>query len=284
MRRLSTEFVIEMSFPRPAAALMQPTFLPWQGYFALIASVDHFVFLDDFQFVRRSFMHRNRLFLAPDNPSWVSLPVEHGGRGAVNAVRPILDQGFRHKFLVSLRHVYGHARHFDVIFPAVEEWIQKDWRTLADLNIAFIEMVAHRLGLAPTFARSSTLGSEGKRSSRLLSLLDRLGARTYLSARGSYEYMVEDGVFTGADPEVRFQAFEPQSYPQRHAEAFVPYLSVLDALLQVGPDATKALVSAGQKKFVAWADMPTHISQAAHQDAGRLAAAAGEGMTDDQSY
>ncbi len=58
---------------------MQPTFLPWQGYFALIGMSDIFVFLDDAQFVRQSFHHRNRLFAARARVDWISLPVAHAG-------------------------------------------------------------------------------------------------------------------------------------------------------------------------------------------------------------
>jgi hypothetical protein len=264
-----------MSIVRPAAALMQPTFLPWQGYFALIASADHFVFLDDFQFVRRSFMHRNRLFLAAGNASWVSLPVEHGGRAALNEVRPILDDGFRTKFLASLKHAYAKAPFLAELLPGVRGWIEQDWQTLADLNIAFIERVAGWLDLRSTFHRSSRLGSEGKRSSRLASLLDRIGARTYLSARGSYAYMVEDAVFPLPGVETRFQTFHPQPYPQKQSPSFVPYLSVLDALLQVGPTRTRELITTGQHAFTPWVEMPPV--------AGALAPTPEE-MIDDQSH
>ena len=44
-------------------AMMQPTFLPWLGYFELIMKADKFIFLDDFQFVYRSFHRRNRILL-----------------------------------------------------------------------------------------------------------------------------------------------------------------------------------------------------------------------------
>ena len=42
-------------------ALMQPYFFPYIGYFSMIHSVDHFMFFDDVQYVKRSWMSRNRL-------------------------------------------------------------------------------------------------------------------------------------------------------------------------------------------------------------------------------
>ena len=40
-------------------SIMQPTYLPWAGYFGLMMLSDYFVFLDDVQFERRSWQQRN---------------------------------------------------------------------------------------------------------------------------------------------------------------------------------------------------------------------------------
>ena len=61
----------------PRVALMQPAFLPWQGYFGLVAAADVFVLLDDFQFQRHSFHQRNRIRAADGAETWISLPVAH---------------------------------------------------------------------------------------------------------------------------------------------------------------------------------------------------------------
>ena len=55
-------------------AIMQPTFIPWAGYFGLIKLVDQFVFLDDVQFDRRSWQQRNKIF-ENDKASFVTVPI-----------------------------------------------------------------------------------------------------------------------------------------------------------------------------------------------------------------
>jgi hypothetical protein len=234
---------------------MQPTFLPWQGYFALVAEANLFVFLDDFQFVRRSYHQRNRLFLGGGRTGWVTMPVAHAGsddRPSIRAMRPDPEGTFRQKFLGTLEHAYRQAPHFETIFPEVAEWIGRDWSDLASMNIAFIEIVARRLGLDPGFRRASELGAEGRRSSRIADLLARTEAGTYLCAWNSFDYMKEDGVFPLPDVETRFQRFVPRPYPQAPSKEFVPHLSVLDALMWVGPGETRRLVAEGQEAFVAW--------------------------------
>ena len=58
-----------------SVAIMQPTFLPWAGYFDLIDQVDHFVYLDTVEFSKQSWQQRNRIKSAT-GPYWISLPVK----------------------------------------------------------------------------------------------------------------------------------------------------------------------------------------------------------------
>ncbi len=240
-----------------AVALMQPTFLPWAGYFALADAADVFVFLDDFQFQRRSWHHRNRMFSSPGEATWVTVPVTSGskdGRPAIDEVTPIVDADFRKTFRGLLQHGYGRSEHLEALLPALDGWIERDWANLADFNIAFIELAFELLGIRTETRRSSEVGSEGRRSARLADLLGRLEATRYLSAAGSREYMVEDGVFPLAGVETSFQDYEPVAYPQQGASEFVSSLSVLDLLLQVGPERAGAVIREGSRPFRPWED------------------------------
>ena len=55
---------------------MQPYFYPYYGYFNLINEVDKFVFLDDVQFNRRGWVHRNKLYNYDKKLSWLTLPLK----------------------------------------------------------------------------------------------------------------------------------------------------------------------------------------------------------------
>ena len=56
-------------------AVMQPTFLPWMGYFALMHQVQDFVFLDNVQFSKRSWQCRNRI-KGDNGPLMISMPID----------------------------------------------------------------------------------------------------------------------------------------------------------------------------------------------------------------
>lgn len=241
-----------------SVALMQPAFLPWQGFFALAASVDVLVFLDDFQYSRQSWQQRNRLFTGRDTVGWITVPVErHAGRDGfpgLHEARPRLD-ALRGKFLATLRQSYARAPHLDEWLPVVEAWLMAEHASLAELNMAFARQVMTRLGIAPRIELSSRLGHEGRRSAAVDALLRRVGATRYHAARGSFGYMRQDGLFPRAGLQVVFQDFVPAPHAQLHAQEFVPYLSVLDALLNVGARGTAALLQAGARPFTNWDEL-----------------------------
>ena len=243
----------------PRVALMQPTFLPWQGFFGLVAAADVFVVLDDFQFQRHSFHQRNRIRLADGTESWISVPVGHARAGefpTLAEATPVVDAKWRRRLKATLDQSYGRAAHHEALRGPIDEWIDAPFASVADMNIAFIQLVASILRFEPSWRRSSDIGSTGQRSERVLDLLRRAGARTYLCARGSHEYMAVDGLFPVDDIEVVFQDFQPQPYAQRRADAFMSHLSVLDALFEVGVDETRQLVLGGQRAWTPWRAMP----------------------------
>ena len=90
-------------------AMMQPTFLPWTGFFQLIDAADLFIVLDDFQFQRHSYHQRNRLFVGP-TVQWVTVPVRHPPGGEfplLNEVEPVLSERFQLKLNRTLTQTYG---------------------------------------------------------------------------------------------------------------------------------------------------------------------------------
>jgi hypothetical protein len=236
-------------------AMMQPTFLPWAGYFALMDAADCFVLLDDFQFQRKSFHQRNRLFVGGQQVGWVTVPVEHmhGSEFPLLCeLRPVLTPRFRGKLRGLLEHNYGFGEHFNEVVAVIDTVIERDWNSLAGLNIALIEALAGLLGISTMLVRSSPFQTAGARSERIADLLREVDATTFLAAAGAEEFLREDRVFPLADVETVFQNYTPHPYPQRHSDAFAPYLSVLDMLFQLGPARSREVVRAGAGDFVPW--------------------------------
>ena len=239
-------------------AMMQPTFLPWLGYFELILKSDIFVFLDDFQFVYQSYHQRNRVFINRDQVGWITVPVDKKSSfGKPLNETKIQEGGWRKKMWRVIEANYAKTPYFtdyaDRIYPLIIEAQEN----LAKQNMSLIQLVCSFLGKSlDCFVPSSSLEIEGKRSDLVKNLLHAVKADTYLSAQGSFGYMFCDGVFPVNGIEVLFQDAHLKPYPQYGStQGFVPYLSVLDALFNVGAEKTRELILQSTEHWLTWEEM-----------------------------
>jgi hypothetical protein len=238
-------------------AMMQPSFLPWQGFFELVWRSETFILLDDFQFSNQSYHQRNRLFVAPGAVDWWTVPVHKAQASKMPLTRVRIDDSgpWRKKMLRRLQANYARTPFFDVVYPEIEAWLAAPAESLAELNIGFIELVLRLFGWQRQLHRSSAFPSDAVRSQRVVALLREFDATVYLAARGSFGYMQEDGVFPVPGLDVQFQDFAAQPYRQAGNPARFEVLSVLDALLNIGPHETAALVAAGTPQWRGWQEM-----------------------------
>jgi len=217
-------------------AIMQPTYLPYLGYFHLIAASDVFVFLDDVQFARRSWQQRNRI-MGPNGEVMLTVPVQKAPQDTLFREVEICDaEPWRERHLESIRHAYGKRPFFAEGMAFMESYLYAN-AYLSDMNCALIEAAAIGLGFSTKFRRSTLLDVPGKRSDHLRAIIEAVGATEYLSPMGSQAYMTEDGW----DFPVRYQGFVPIPYPQGR-EPFTPYMAFIDAVMNVGWDGTRGLI------------------------------------------
>jgi hypothetical protein len=239
-------------------AMMQPTFLPWQGFFELVCKSDIFIILDDFQFSVQSYHQRNRLFVNKGQVDWYTVPVQKSvsfGRAlkdvAINDKLP-----WRIKTWKRIQQNYSKTSYFGEIAPSIEKWLLNSYQSIAEQNIAFIKLICDILKIHTEIRLSSQYKTSAHRSHKVLELLRWCNATQYFCAKGSFEYMKEDAVFPVDDIEILFQNFTPKPYTQIGAiDEFVPFLSVLDSLLNIGHDQTLELINKGTAKWVTWTDM-----------------------------
>jgi len=238
--------------------MMQPTFMPWQGFFELIYRSERFIFLDDFQFSVQSYHQRNRLFVNRGQIDWYTVSVKKptSFKSPLNQTEINETVPWRKKMHKRIQQNYSKAAYYTEVFPYVEKWLLTPAKSLAEQNIAFIRFVCELLGFTRDFRFSSQYPSEADRSMRVLELLRWCGADRYFCAKGSFTYMHGDLVFPVNDIEVLFQDFKPKPYVQIGSVVdFIPFLSVLDALLNIGPEKTAELIKAGTDRWLAWEEM-----------------------------
>ena len=171
-------------------AIMQPTFMPWVGYFDLINSVDIFVFLDDVQLSKRSWQVRNKI-KTNNGETLITLPVKkekHRNDQYINNTFIAIDEKWRNKTLKSIELNYKKTPYFNDIFPIIKSWVTSDV-TLSEIHLKMIKEIAIALSFRVEFIASSSLDVVGDKGDKLLDICKQLSARSYLSPQGSSAYI-----------------------------------------------------------------------------------------------
>ena len=219
-------------------AIHQPNYFPWLGYFSKIAQADIFIFLDDVQLPQgRSYVHRT---MVRGNASgiWMSAPIRREERQAIRDVR-FVNENWRHRHRMMLLHTYRRAPFFDPVMTMLDGIFAFDTDSLSRFNMNAVTSVADYLGLDCRFEVSSTFGVTAVGDDRLIALAQAAGGKTYISGSGGNNYQHLEK-FEAAEIDLQVRPYNPRPYRQIQ-DGFVPGLSVLDALFNLGPDARRLL-------------------------------------------
>ncbi len=127
--------------------------------------------------------------------------------------------------------------------PKFEELLHSGWNNLFELDIAVVELICEWLHVRKKIFRSSELGIDGAKSERLLKICQHFGAEKYLSGDSAADYLDVE-LFASKGISVEWQRFNHPVYPQLHGE-FIPYLSVLDMILNVGDKGLEFILNKG---------------------------------------
>lgn len=214
--------------------MMQACYLPWLGLFHMWSTADCMIWLDNFQYTKNSFASRNKI-LNQGKPMWLSVPVQGSLGQTYLEVKPSQQISWQKKHIQSIKQSYAKApyRHELNDFLTLLETVH--FSTLADLNISMLKCLGSKLGIStPTINVSSLSLKYSQRSQKIRDILNEVGGQCYLAAENSVDYMLEDGGWEDSGIEVFFQKFESPSYPQINSTQFVPNLSVVDAIANIG--------------------------------------------------
>lgn len=233
------------------AAISQPTYLPWLGYFDLIDQVDVFVILDSVQFEKQSWQQRNRI-KTPTGLQWLTVPVAYRGRLAqrIDEVE-IREPNFWETHLRGIELNYIRTPHFETYYPDFASLLKGTHAgsLLVDLNLKLIRWFMQALGLRKPMQRTSEMKQSGKRTELLGNILNSLGANEYLSPLGSADYLLgEMEIMSSRGIEVGFQHYEHPEYKQRFPP-FQPYAAVLDLLFNEGDRSLEILRSGRRTSY-----------------------------------
>ncbi|MBI3299568.1 MAG: WbqC family protein [Elusimicrobia bacterium] len=215
--------------------VMQPTYLPWLGYFDLMRNSDAFVIYDCAQFAKRSWQQRNRI-RNMNGEIMLTVPVISKGRYNQSIKDVKIDHLSSIKLtnhLDTIRFSYARSLNFSQLFPSLERIYSKGHDSLLGLNMDLIELGRERLGIKTEIIFASSLDVQGGQVPALIDICKKLGGNRYLSPVGSKVYIDANNLFPGAAIDLKYQEFHHPRYPQAGCTDFISHLAFIDYLFNV---------------------------------------------------
>jgi len=226
--------------------ILQPSYIPWRGYFDQIGKADVFVFYDDVQYDQHGWRNRNQIKTS-QGKQWLTIPVHsHGDRQGdpINQVRIDWDRPWAKSHWKAITYAYGRTPFFRQYAQFVESFYQRRDDFLADFTIDFTVALARALGIEHTrFMRSSELSVAGQKTDRLIAILTQLGADHYISGPSARDYLEED-CFKAVGIGLEYMVYNYREYPQLYPP-FDPHVSILDLLFMTGLEAAHYIFASG---------------------------------------
>jgi hypothetical protein len=221
--------------------ILQPSFIPWRGYFGQIRKADLFIFYDDVQYDKHGWRNRNQIKTA-QGKQWLTIPVHSKGvtEGIpIKDVRIDWSRPWGKAHLKALTFAYNKTPHFKDYLPLLESFYNRHDECLADFTIETTVLLSRELGIASTrFLRSSELpGIHGVKTDRLIQILKQVSAKHYISGPAARDY-VEKEKFDEAGITLEYMEYAYPEYPQLYPP-YDPYVTILDLLFMTGKSAVE---------------------------------------------
>ncbi len=209
---------------------MQPYFLPYIGYWQLIAEADVFIVYDNIQYTKKGWINRNR-FLLNGEPAVFTVPLKKDSDSKDVRERSLASDFQRGSLVNQLKGAYGKAPFFSQVLPLVESIIRCEEQNLFTYILSSIRAIAGYLGVTTPIVISSTVAIDHalRKEDKVIALCKASGATEYVNPIGGLELYANES-FAGEGIALKFIKALPIAYAQ-FTEPFVPSLSIVDVLM-----------------------------------------------------
>lgn len=214
--------------------ILQSNYIPWKGYFDIIAAVDEFIIYDDMQFTRRDWRNRNHI-KTPQGIQWLTVPVQTKGKyNQKIRETEINGMDWADSHWKTLTQNYCNAPHFIEIASWLRPlYLGEVYTHVSQLNRRFIEAICNYLDINTTITNSWDYSLLGGKNERIVHLCLQAGANEYISGPAAKNY-VDEEIF--ADMGVKISWFDYAGYPEYPQlwGGFIHGVTILDLLFNCG--------------------------------------------------
>lgn len=225
-------------------AIHQPNFLPWLGYFHKVMSCDVFVFLDDVQIQKTAGSWTNRVRILHDgNTKWLSIPIKRRAELLIINKIEFAEPDWKNSCYSKIDAAYRKSPHYKEVMDFLAEIFDGSFNCLSEFNqTAIIKILRFLEVKLPVIVNSSDYEIKSTATERILELVKNVDGNEYFCG-GGYESYLEPEKFSQAKISLTFQNFTTKSYGQLKTQEFIQGLSIIDALMMIGPENTSKLLT-----------------------------------------
>ena len=221
-------------------AIIQSNYIPWKGYFDLLAYVDEFILLDSVQYTRRDWRNRNKI-KTPNGSIWLSIPVKVKGKYTQTIENTaIADSRWKYHHLRTLELNYARSPYFNSTITNLRDWYNFETQYLSQMNEHLINQISDFLDLGTKIVNSRQMEFSSDKNQRLIDICKQVSADVYVTGMVSRNYL-DENLFNKNSISVEWFDYEGyQEYPQLWGK-FDHQVSILDAIFNCGNNAKKFL-------------------------------------------
>lgn len=222
-------------------AILQSNYIPWKGYFDLIASVNEFIIYDEMQYTKNDWRNRNKI-KTPKGVSWITIPVRIEKLSQAINQTQTLNNNWVIKHLKTLQANYAKAKYFkkhkDFIFDLYHQ--ASKTTNLSEINYIFIENICEFLNIKTKLSLSTGYNLIDGKTERLIDLIKQSEGTHYISGPAAKSY-IDLRLFNESDISLEWMDY---SNYKEYNQLYPPFdhgVSILDLIFNEGENSRNFL-------------------------------------------
>ncbi len=222
-------------------SILQSNYIPWKGYFDLIARSDVFVIYDEVQYTKNDWRNRN-LIKTPNGLQWLTIPVRQEFLEQKICETKVSSGVWARKHIAAIQANYARAPFYGLYRKAIFDLYETNSEFLSVINSRLIVGICELLGITTQIIDSRSLALVGDKNTRLIEACKVLGASKYLSGPAARIYL---DVATFCKEGIAVEWMDYSGY-REYSQLYPPFqhnVSILDLLFNVGPDSRKHIAN-----------------------------------------
>lgn len=225
--------------------IMQPYFMPYLGYFALINYVDEFILFDTPQYIRHGWIERNKVLKLDGDTLYIKVSLnKHARKTSIKEVSINNNLNWQSKIIAQLGHYKKKAPFYNQVMELLESLFDKEYTSIVNLNQDALKVVMEYLQIKTPIRVWSKMnikiGQVDAPDEWALKITKALGAKTYVNPPGGKDFF-DKSKYDQNNINLKFLEYTPQAYNQ-FGNTFVSHLSILDILMFCSADETKSML------------------------------------------